>query len=568
MNHINPTGRTPSAGPARSAGPYERFISESADATLAGAKGLRPVIVKHTAHAAKTRRGVVDLVRYIARLAGRDSDYNEDPVYTDENTKLFPPLKDPSPVVYNPVGMELERDDILSYVETWPLLDDEENRSPLARAYDDLAMGAKLVIENGEGRINTGVSSYKVSPKICETFKKADILVNKNGGYVLGTEMNMPANLRFYHPQAHHFILSIPLGMDNENQMVKIFTKILGDAIPEMFGLSPLVWAVHREHGKFLHAHVVVSAYSYAKDKRMRIDKSGKFTDSLRQVLVETARAYGINNLTAVRRAAKKELVDKLIEGKELLPNDLSKKEYLDGFIPSDTKLLDKLYFNMPNWFNKFGLDFLSRRYNAEIKYNGKEADFTKPPQYLEDAFVKMGVYENPQLAASSFVEMAKDDKSQALWNLKHNPDHFGVIAPTVTPRELLGVASLNKEISNILFKAVNEVDNRPSVDTEILRKKYDLAFGALFREKTTIGYYKDRDKVVSHIMDVSNKLEDLHPEDGTNLEKVFNLRDRAFDLSQKDISNNIIKERLTIVANRSEDLSDRRMIRHKNKER
>ncbi|MBN9499296.1 MAG: hypothetical protein J0H39_21280 [Alphaproteobacteria bacterium] len=275
-------------------------------------KDRAPVIVKQVSNA-RSIEAVRRIARYIGRL-GYDygtravapaSGVQVEDLASDRVTETPRPARyrPPSgaavaaaeadrgkkPRVYDQWGIPVARDRMLEKIAEWPLLDDLEN---LARA------GQRAVETGGMRALNA-----------------------------------LDEDVAFAQVQALHIVISVPepeddpLGLRFESVLRRFMRQSFG-----AFGCRALV-ALHHEHGRFLHAHVLAATVKpvslliegyerrglrQGSVARFGLDRHGFTADALRLLLAEVAREEGYE-VDASRREDRAEMRKLILAGLEPL---------------------------------------------------------------------------------------------------------------------------------------------------------------------------------------------------------------------------------------------------------
>ncbi|WP_148293824.1 hypothetical protein [Azospirillum sp. B4] len=165
---------------------------------------------------------------------------------------------DELPRVFDGDGLPVAREDVPAKFRQWGLTPDAENLSPAARRRRE------------EGRAMT----------------------------------DMPPAARYRNVQARHFVLSAPIGPEQAGQ----FEAALGATVRDTFAAwgHPTLWAVHVEHGREIHGHVIIKNLRDSGG-RLRMRRDGAVLDGLRETLARHCRAVGLD-VEATRRADRPEM--------------------------------------------------------------------------------------------------------------------------------------------------------------------------------------------------------------------------------------------------------------------
>lgn len=275
-------------------------------------KSRAPVIVKQVSNA-RSIEAVRRIARYIGRL-GYDygtrtvapapglqvEDLSSDRVTgTPRLARYRPPSgaaivaakadRSRAPRVYDQWGIPVRRDRMLERIAEWPLLGDLENLA---------IVGQRAVAAGGTHALNA-----------------------------------LDEDAAFAQVQALHIVISVPeaeddsLGLRFEPVLRRFMRQSFG-----AFGCRALV-ALHHEHGRFLHAHVLVATVKpvslliegherrglrQGSVARFGLDRHGFTADALRHLLAEAAREAGYE-VDASRREDRAEMRKLILAGLEPL---------------------------------------------------------------------------------------------------------------------------------------------------------------------------------------------------------------------------------------------------------
>ncbi len=268
-----------------------------------------PVIIKQVSDA-RSQEALRRVARYIARLgfeypkpAERPVALPAEPLPTARVRPLLSRVTDRAarnethePVVYDQDGNRIPRDRVLETLAQWGLLADREN-----------------LTETGLEALRSG------GPKGLDAVPEADA---------------------FAEVQGRHIVVSVPM-LDVRKK--PIFEQIVRQFVKETFGAwdYPALVAVHVEHGREIHGHILVGTSNMrtrdiesiggrtlknADHERFFFDYDGIIADGLRLTLADVAQRFGMD-VDASRREDRMELVFEILRGKEELRPLPAKKQ-------------------------------------------------------------------------------------------------------------------------------------------------------------------------------------------------------------------------------------------------
>lgn len=200
----------------------------------------------------KSRQGVTNLIKYVARLRPQDKD--------DKSVKGMQ--------VWDGYGTELAVDEVLALPRTWDLAVDNDNLSKRARIL--LTAGRR---------------------------SEVDVLDERE---------------RLRNIQAWHFCFSIK---ENEDGMLDLFRVAARATVDKAFAAEghEVIWAIHADHTDQMHAHVVVKAKS-AFGHRIHSDIHGDYLHYLRETFASNLRRVGLD-YEATRRIDREPMREGIASG-------------------------------------------------------------------------------------------------------------------------------------------------------------------------------------------------------------------------------------------------------------
>ena len=364
-----------------------RAVAGRVASALGAGRGTRaaPVVVKSIS-GARHRGGLLALVRYVARLREVDASTRDRPVVRDET------------------GRSLPASTAARLVEDWDLPADADNLSAAARRL--AAEGRRLE--------------------------------------------ELPPARRWRTVLARHYTFSVPLPRDDLGEVAEAdvarLEAAVGEAVRETFGADgyPVLWAVHREHGGQVHAHVV--ARTVARDgRRLRHDREGLCFDRWREALAEGARHHGLD-VEATRLADRPEVVDATLGGRrrEDVMRPLPRWDAIERR-RGEARLVERV----PDWFGASGQEYGRRRGRRDLQralggrglpeaWRGEEDGggligrlLRRRPAEEEavmDILRRARVYADDQVeaAARRLIAAARRDRDAAWRLVVERPERFG----------------------------------------------------------------------------------------------------------------------------------------------
>lgn len=275
-----------------------------------------PVIVK-LASAQRTHAAARAVVAYIARV--RPSDQHE----PADRRGQRPRRRDPVPVVRDETGAVIGRDDLMAQLGSWNLQADE-HATPRARmlrrarASAEWRDGIVGAVEADDTRAMRRLMREAGVPA-CATASVRRICAQAAADIQAGIEeRDLPPAEAWRSVVARHLIYSVPVRHRGE---VPLLEMAAAAAIVDSF-TGPghrCLWTLHIEHGREPHVHVLVSNRDDL-GRPLVFERDGLLLDSLRDSLAEHARLYGLD-VEATRQADRPELVQAVVEGRQLLPD-------------------------------------------------------------------------------------------------------------------------------------------------------------------------------------------------------------------------------------------------------
>lgn len=160
------------------------------------------------------------------------------------------PIRDPLVRVYDESGLEVPRNGVMKALDAWGLLSDRRN----------------------------GIGGDPARPRCV---------------------------------QVRHFVMSAPAVERRERDAL---VQAVAATVQETFGSEGhrCLWAMHEEHGRHPHVHVVVEARQEGTGRRLKLDRRGELLDGLRAVLARHVNALGPEDRDPSRRADREELIEQL----------------------------------------------------------------------------------------------------------------------------------------------------------------------------------------------------------------------------------------------------------------
>ncbi len=273
-----------------------------------------PAIVVKQVSVARPKEALRRIARYIGRL---DVDYEDgkaesaaertltaaDPA--DSAKKKRKPatasldaskIERRPPAIFDANGNKIDRDEMLALLEDWGLFADREHLTP---------KGRRVLTNGGDGALR-----------------------------------NLTEAEAFSAVQGRHIVISFP---KNDRLYNSKLEEIARQFLKETFGAwgYPAIAAVHAEHGRFRHLHILVGnvktcslAIENVDRRRLRdknierffFDLDGFMADGLRLAAVQVAEKFGFH-LDASRREDRRDVVDRILAGTERLrPRPINEK--------------------------------------------------------------------------------------------------------------------------------------------------------------------------------------------------------------------------------------------------
>lgn len=259
-----------------------------------------PAIVKSVSRQ-HGRQGARSTLRYVARL--RESDARSG----DAEPQLFDEWGDPVPR-----GLAFEA------LDRWQLDDEQSAESDLTRVLRKADADAEwrrrlLAWRAGEAGFGgprefartAGVRARGV--RAAATLREAaDLAVH------FVRPEDLPPERRYARVATRHLAVSVPL---SDERQAGLFEVTVAAFIRETFATEGrrVFWAVHREHGKEVHAHLLVHNTDEF-GRALRFGRGGEELDRLREALARHARGVGLD-IEATRHADRPELVAAVVDG-------------------------------------------------------------------------------------------------------------------------------------------------------------------------------------------------------------------------------------------------------------
>lgn len=257
----------------------------------------------------------------------------------------------------------------------------------------------------------------------------------------------LPLAQRLYHVQAHHFVISAGLAVE-DTAMAAAFHHALHAGIDQLFASRgyQALWAVH-EDAKHRHAHVVVKAVSRFGE-RLRLDIHGEAFDAMRQAFAEALTATGMP-AQAVRREDRADLRASIMAGQAFLR--WPKR-------PGNGDLTERA----PAWFRRHGHQIVKRQQSASTISPQKSwwRKLLKPkvarPVALEriacpDSIPAFSdLFHDPGAALQCLRELAAGEVGRhnlalARWYLLRQPGVFGALKPHAPAQRNLALRQVGR---------------------------------------------------------------------------------------------------------------------------
>jgi len=288
-------------------------------------RGLTSVIVKQVS-SARSVEALRRVARYIARL---DVDYERTREgstgsASKERTRAVEEAQERHPPrVFDEFGAQVDNRAVLDRLREWVLIEDGENLS---------VAGARA---------------------------------HRNGGWPAVRALGGEGEEAYEEIQGRHIVVSVrmpvggPRGGDRAQPAERVgmrekvaFEEAAREMVRETFGAwgYPALVAVHVEHGKELHAHILVGTtrttddFAEAIDARGRgnrgserfvFDKNGIVADALRQALADAAEKYGFRDLDTTRREDRGDIVVRALAGEEEIRPAVQRQAYDEQLMPA-----------------------------------------------------------------------------------------------------------------------------------------------------------------------------------------------------------------------------------------
>ncbi len=429
------------------------------------------VIVKRVS-GARTARDGCRMAEYVARLGEFAAGRRDGDAHAAGEGR-----GDPRPRLFDEFGAEVARADVVGTMrEGWGLMSAQENRSPAARLRDDLAAGARLVEQGGAadakeahpggpaggdaGRwwIQHGGRRRRVDGRVVGRLLAMGVLQREDGGVVLRHGVTLPADEETARPQVHHFVFSVPVGERGKDvaRLEEAVREVVRDAFAERGHRA--LWAVHVDHGKRPHAHVLVQARNEWGE---HLGTAAADMDVLRSRLADAATAAGLR-VEATRRADRPELVADIIRGEAVLRPRLGRQDYRDGLQGWErpAREMARLAARVPAWLDgKHGQAFVRRLSGAKAvareegwlerwrKRREGAADSPVAGRLREMGVFMVGGMDGTAEAMRAFEAMRQEDDALARWYLCHRPVAFAAVDPAVRIGRDLGLRSLVRQL-------------------------------------------------------------------------------------------------------------------------
>lgn len=259
-----------------------------------------PAIVKSVSRQ-HGRQGARSTLRYVARL--RESDARSG----DAEPQLFDEWGDPVPR-----GFAFEA------LDRWQLADEQEAESDLTRVLrkaDADADWRRRLLEWHAGEAGFGgPREFARTAGVRARGGRAEATLKEAADLAVHSVRpeDLPPERRYARVATRHLAVSVPL---SDERQAGLFEVTVAAFVREVFAAEGrrVLWAVHREHGKEVHAHLLVRNTDEG-GRALRFGRGGEELDRLREVLARHARGVGLD-IEATRHADRPELVTAVVDG-------------------------------------------------------------------------------------------------------------------------------------------------------------------------------------------------------------------------------------------------------------
>jgi hypothetical protein len=434
----------------------------------AAAKPRAPSIVKSIS-VQHGRGGARATLRYVARL--RESDRQ---------------AGDAEPDLFDEWGEPVPRGRLLEALDSWTLIDESEAESDLARAVrtasEDGEWRARLLAwrnfsKNDRSARRAASRSLARDAGLRVGGERASALLDRAAKLALRqvrAEDLAPAR-RYGRVATRHLAVSLPL---SDERQAGLFEIAVAAFVREVFAAEgrPVLWAVHREHGKEVHAHLLVRNAN-SEGRAMQFDRDGAELDRLREALARHARGVGLP-VEATRHGDRPELVRAVVDGTADLPRSQGRHDRAQG------RGVARLKEVAPSWLATHGAEYAERLLARAVGESdlaiGRDLRSLVPAGYEEIAehLAEQRVFgdaadglEAARLATARFAGLREEEilrtgrDGLARWYLEHSPLLFG---PAQRGRRADG-ATLSALYRRL--PAVRHVDELPPVRAEQLAR-------------------------------------------------------------------------------------------------
>jgi hypothetical protein len=241
-------------------------------------------------------------------------------------------------------------------------------------------------------------------------------------------------------PQVHHFVLSVPVERREAARLEEAAREVVREAFAA--GGFRALWAVHVEHGKRPHAHVLVQARG---EWGQALATGPREMDVLRSRLAEAAGVVGIR-VEATRRADRPEVVAGILRGEAVLRLRAGRHDYRDGVEGwgREAREAARLAVRVPGWLaGEHGQSFLRRLEGQEVRreeggwlsrWRKREGEAVGDhlasiaARLREKGVFVVGGEDATQEALRAFEAMRREDDALARWYMCHRPAAFGPV--------------------------------------------------------------------------------------------------------------------------------------------
>jgi len=348
-----------------------------------------PQAIVKSVRTTKSKKGVRNMVRYVSRREKEDG-----------REGGFEPVQ-----LHDEYGTPFASTDPLQHLQSWDLLEDEQNLSKAER-------------DRRKGLTPRPLKERRDKEKLCNI-------------------------------QGWHFVLSIRSDGDSEKE-VQALTRAARATVDVVFTQKGhrVIWGIHTDQPSHPHAHLIVEAKSQF-GPRIQCDRAGDYLHSIRTTFARHLRLAGLS-YQATRREDRRSVRKAILCGDERLRNNIPLADY--------KRPKHHLRDRCPNWYAEYSSTLAQNAHHAGeidhkeavrqpsmLKWNFwriRREERECPGEYQELYRTLGKVYENHMDALKSWVALAgegavqQEDKlitpnrSFALWYLTKRPETFGKLRP------------------------------------------------------------------------------------------------------------------------------------------